>query len=48
MLLISSDSIKAWKRVRSWPTAPRAYSFSMVQQDWQYVLKQIYRLYFHI
>ena len=32
MCLISRLSTKAWKRVRSWPMLPRAYSFSMVQQ----------------
>ena len=32
IFLISRLSTKAWKRVRSWPTEPRAYSFSMVQQ----------------
>ena len=32
MCLISRLSTKAWKRVRSCPTEPRAYSFSIVQQ----------------
>ena len=32
IFLISRLSTKAWNRVRSWPTEPRVYSFSMVQQ----------------
>ena len=32
IFLISRLSTKAWKRVRSWPTEPSAYSFSIVQQ----------------
>ena len=31
IFLISRLSTKAWKRVRSWPTEPSAYSFSIVQ-----------------
>ena len=32
IFLISRLSTKAWNLVRSWPTEPSAYSFSMVQQ----------------